>query len=151
PAAARLLELLLVAAEALEVLPKLRAHEARVLLEVPLLRDDVARRLEDAPLLLLVEELEFPLDRDVRGEDPAHDLRAVARRAHAVLERPDVLERLLPREVLEALARLEVAAQEIEERDDGLHLLRRHGRARGEPEERVGEARQLLRRLQRRL
>src|ERR1039458_4351169 len=71
--AARLLELVLVLAEALEILAELGAHEARVLLEVLFLLEDLARRRQNALLLLLVEELELLLHRHVRRQDRLHD------------------------------------------------------------------------------
>ena len=151
PPAARLLELLLVPAEVFEVLPEFRAHEAGVLLEILLLCDHVARGLEDPPLLLPVEELELLLHGDVRGEDRLHDVRAVERRAEAVLERPDVLEGLLPREVLEPLAGLEVPPQEVEKRDHGLDLGRADRRPVREAEERLAEPAQLVRRAEHRV
>ena len=146
--AAGLLELVLVLAEAFEVLAELGAHEARVLLEVALLGDHVARRLEDAPLLLLVEELELLLERDVRREDGLHDLRREERVAEPVLERPEVLERLPLRQVLEAFARVQVPPQDVQQRHDGLDLGGRDGRPRREPEERARELLELAGRLE---
>src|ERR1035438_10342761 len=90
--AARLLELVLVLAEALEILAELGAHEARVLLEVLFLLEDLARRRQNALLLLLVEKLELLLHRDIRRQDRLHDLGVVKGPAHPVLQRADVLE-----------------------------------------------------------
>ncbi len=120
--AARLLELVLVLAEALEILAELGAHEARVLLEVLFLLEDLAGGRQDALLLLLVEELELLLHGDVRRQDRLHDLGVVERPAHPVLQRADVLERPALAEVLEPFTGLEVAAQDVQEGDDGLHL-----------------------------
>ena len=149
--AARLLELVLVLAEALEILAELGAHEARVLLEVLFLLEDLAGGRQDALLLLLVEELELLLHRDIRRQDRLHDLGVVERPAHPVLQRADVLERPALAEVLEPFAGLEVAAQDVQEGDDGLHLGGFGPRPHHEREERLAQLLELVGGLELRL